>query len=82
MVFSELCFCSGDDALYLFVGVVIVVVMGDIVLDKMAELPEFLAVIGGLRGKHAVFPFGGFGEVIVNTLLPGDFPDQQQKYHR
>jgi hypothetical protein len=48
IVFLELGFCSGDDELYLFVGVVIVIVVGDVVLDEVAEFLEFLAVIGGL----------------------------------
>ena len=48
----------------------------------MAELPEFLAVIGGFGGEDAVFPFWRFREVIVNPFLSECGPDQQQKYHR
>jgi hypothetical protein len=82
IIVFELGFCFGQDELYLLVGVVIVIVVGDVVLDEMAELPEFLAVIRGFGGEGAVFPFRRFLEVIVNTYLPGGHPDHQQKYYR
>jgi hypothetical protein len=82
IIFSELSFCSGEDELYLFIGVVVVVVVGDVVLEEVSELLEFLAVIGSLRREDPVFPFWRFLEVIVNALLSGNCPDQQQKYHR
>jgi hypothetical protein len=34
--------------------------VGDRVLDKVAELLEFLAVVGGFRGEDAIFPFWRF----------------------
>jgi hypothetical protein len=82
IILFELGFCFGEDELYLLVGVVIVIVVGDVVLDEMAELPEFLAVIGGFGGEGAVFPFRWFLEVIVNAYLPGGRPDHQQKHYR
>jgi hypothetical protein len=44
----------------LFVGVVIVIIVGDVFWTKVAELLEFLAVIGGFGGEDAVFPFRWF----------------------
>lgn len=82
IVFAELSFGPGDDHPDLLVGVIIIIVVGDIILDEVTELLEFLAVVGGFGGEDAVFPFCRFFQVIVDAYLAGGCPEEQNKYYR
>src|SRR6202012_4956733 len=61
----------GDDRFYLLVGVKIVIVVGDRILDETAAFFELFAIVGFLGGEDPVLKFGGFFQVIVHPKLPG-----------
>jgi hypothetical protein len=82
IIFAELGFGPGDDHFDLLVRVIVIIIVGDIILDEVTELPEFLAVVGGFGREDAVFPFWRFFEVIVNAYLTGGSPEKQKKYYR
>ena len=69
-------FCAGEDELNLLVSVVVVIVVGDVVLHEMAELPELLTIIGGFGRQYPVLPFLWFLQIIVNAQLAGGCPEQ------
>jgi hypothetical protein len=62
-------FGPGEDHLYLFVGVKVVVVMGDGILDEAADLFDLPAVVGGFGGQGAILEFLWFGKGIVHPFL-------------
>jgi hypothetical protein len=73
-------FCPGEDHLYLLVGIVVVIVVGDGVLDEAADLFDLFAIVGGFGGEGAVLEPLGVGEGIVHAVLRPECQAKTREY--